>query len=133
MVPAVITGGGGFTLPDLARAVPMTLVVYVTWTAAGICLYIALLRRSERNGELASAAAASSDAPDAAPAPVGITQDAPGVETTGQPLPPNLGRPIDGNERVGPNAEEAGVPRWLRSSLRNARRGDDSGRMRGWD
>jgi hypothetical protein len=115
-----------FGLPQLDASV-RALLAYLTATAAGLALFVALVRRRTH------AEPASASIPLAAPLPP--EHD----EHRVTPLPPmrELIPPVDptllsdADERVGPLPGEAGVPRWLRPSLRAARQSHDSRRLRG--
>lgn len=117
-------GGGGITLnlPDLRGPVPPWLVGYLLMTGAGLGIYFALVRRrSEPDAPpvlvAATSAATAGPAPENGPVPSDRTR------TEAAPTPPNpaatsLLRPDDEDEAA---PGEAGVPRWLRPSVRAAR------------
>jgi hypothetical protein len=125
--------GAPFAFP-LLDAPFRAFVAYLTATAGGLALFVWLVRRRAAD-------------PEPAPVPVPYAAVAPADfpaardETRVTPLPPmrELIPPVnpnllsDADERVGPLPGEAGVPRWLRPSLRQARQSHDSRRLRGWE
>ena len=80
----------------------------------------------------------NSDSPAPTPAPLPDSGDSDPLRVS--PLPPmrELIPPIDydllrdPDERVGPAAHEAGIPRWLRPSVRVGRFGEEQTRRRDW-
>lgn len=115
----------GFELPLLG-----TLVAYLAATAAGLAFFALLVRRRR----------------DTESAPIGMTlataSSSPAfVERRVTPLPPmrELIPPVnpnllsEGDEPTGPLPDEAGLPRWLRPSVRSGRRTRNPGRLSGRD
>lgn len=125
-------------------ALPFGIVAYLAATAAGLGLFLGLVRRQRRPAPasaamilpdlelvveptLAAPAATAAALPADLPAP--DPEDAPEIAPV-SPLPPmrELIPPVDfglladpDEERAGPTPDEAGIPRWLRPSVRAAR------------
>lgn len=122
-------GGGspvGFEMPLLG-----TLVASVSATAAGLAFFMFLVRRRRHTrGEPARMTLATATAT-AAPAPVERVTPLPPMRELIPPVNPNL--LSEGEEPVGPLPDEAGLPRWLRPSVRNGRRTRNPGRLSGRD
>ena len=113
-----------------------TLVAYLSATAAGLAFFAFLMRR-RRDPEPALAVAApeavasvATPTAIAAPSTPRVTP-LPPMRTLIPPVNPNLLSEDD--EATGPLPNEAGVPRWLRPSLRAARQSRNPYRLRGWD
>jgi hypothetical protein len=94
-------------------------------TALGVILFAAFLRPSRRRerdnepGDLAAVAAAP-----VAPTPSAVPRTFP------QPTSPTWGASADDGEATGaPTSDEAGMPRWLRPSLREQRQASDRGSL----
>ena len=129
------------------------LAAYGITTAGGLALFFILLR-TRRDDGMASpppmpaippirAGSVASPLDSDAPALVtAATLDSDGAAGTRRvsPLPPmrELIPPIDydllrdPDERLGPAAHEAGMPRWLRPSVREGRFGEEQRRRRDW-
>jgi hypothetical protein len=123
-------------------------------TAGGLALFFILLRTRRDDGSASPpplaaaipptrASALASPLESQAPAPPSAAPlDSGGAANTPRvsPLPPmrELIPPIDydllrdPDERVGPAAHEAGIPRWLRPSVRVGRFGEEQRRRRDW-
>lgn len=121
-------------------AVPAVFLTYLVTTAAGLAFFAFLMRSPMRP---ATATAAVGRAPISAEAPpVTLDAAAPAVERIPgkvTPLPPmrELVPPVDPDllrdpDEVGPSPDEAGLPRWLRPSVRAARGGMTELRQRNW-
>lgn len=125
----------------LAERLPLTAGAFVTATAGGLGLFFLFLRRRRPEPEPQLAAVSESVAGTA----VATVDDAIAPATSAEePMKLNL-RPIrelvpppdpflleDPEERIGPSPEEAGIPRWLRPSVRSARMGPVELRQRNW-
>ena len=105
--------GGGFSF---SFGIPLPIIAYLASTAAGLGFFMLLVRRRRPDSDAALAPAIASPA-------------APPPREPDMPATPHYLAGAD--DEFGPDPSEAGVPRWLRSSLRDARRGPDSGRMSG--
>jgi hypothetical protein len=128
----------------LAAELPLTLGTFATATTGGLALFFLLLRRRRSEPQLATAQepAATATAPVRGTA-TSITPSAPAAAADG-PIKLNLSPirelvpPIDPylledpDERLGPSPDEAGIPRWLRPSVRSARMGTLELRQRDW-
>lgn len=126
----------------LAAELPLTIGTFVTATAGGLGLFFLVLRR-RRSDPRAAAATATASASDPSPGRDDTRTPPSGVATVGAMklnLPPirELVPPLDPylladpDERIGPSPDEAGIPRWLRPSVRAARMGTMELRQRNW-
>ena len=141
--------------PSLDGLAPLGVLASFGLTTVGGLAFFFILLRTRRNESLAShsplmpaqiapiraSAAASpinSDSPAPTPAQLPDSGDSDPLRVS--PLPPmrELIPPIDydllrdPDERVGPAAHEAGIPRWLRPSVRVGRFGEEQTRRRDW-
>jgi hypothetical protein len=146
-------GGAGFRL-DLPFGVPWPLLQFTAFTGAGLAFFVVLLRRRDMGGSqpvptlgfLSAALAEAGPNPvvavaAAAAEPVTVPAQPPVEVPRVTPLPPmrelvppvdyNLLAEVDDDRSSGPRPEEAGVPRWLRPSVREARGGGPVYRPRG--
>lgn len=118
------TGGSGTLDRRGELGLPAWLVPFVVTTSGGLALFVVLARRRRRQDEPGPAGAL---APAIATTTAGAnTEDSMPAVT---PLPPmrELIPPVDPDllrdegEDAGPRPDEAGLPRWLRPSVRQAR------------
>lgn len=104
---------GSFRLP-----IPSELVAYLVLTAAGIGFFLFLVRRrhAEEGDPAVAAAVGGSQVPGG---PTDVVTPLPPMRDLVPPVDPDLLR--DPDDLPGPQAGEAGIPRWLRPSVRAAR------------
>jgi hypothetical protein len=126
----------------LASQLPLTVGTFATTTAGGLALFFLLLRRRRSEPEVATAAVAASEGRASGPMPAATAE--PATDGPIEPIKLNLSPirelvpPIDPylledpDERLGPSPDEAGIPRWLRPSVRSARMGTLELRQRDW-
>jgi hypothetical protein len=126
----------------LAAELPLTLGTFATATTGGLALFFLLLRRRRSEPEVATAAVAASEGRASGPMPAATAE--PATDGPIEPIKLNLSPirelvpPIDPylledpDERLGPSPDEAGIPRWLRPSVRSARMGTLELRQRDW-
>jgi hypothetical protein len=128
--------------------------LYGVTTAAGLALFFILVRRrrdTEESAPLLMAAAIPGVRESSTPAPIpdpAARSNGPAAQESGGtgdaespwrlPSMRELVPPIDydllgiGDDRPGPAPHEAGIPRWLRPSVRRARFGEEPRRRRDW-
>jgi hypothetical protein len=133
---------------DTGWRIPTTLVTSLVITAAGLAIFAFLVRRRGEGARQPVRAAVAPMPPEAAPMPPADTPMTPigtqllsaGGPSLITPLPPmrELIPPVDPDllrdpfEPEGPLPEEAGIPRWLRPSVRASRREQPEFRGRNW-
>lgn len=117
---------GGLELPLLGTA-----VAYLSATAAGLAFFTFLVRRrTPQEPAMQSVALAAADSPPASAPPDHRVTPLPPMRELIPPVNPYL---LDVEERPGPLAGEADLPRWLRPSVRSGRRTRNPNRLSGRD
>ncbi|HEU5324558.1 MAG TPA: hypothetical protein VFV59_01635, partial [Candidatus Limnocylindria bacterium] len=126
----------------LAEQLPLTAGTFVATTAGGLTLFFLLIRRRRptdpepqpaavtESAASATLARLDQDIPPATSSDAPIKLNLPPIRELVPPLDPYLLE--DPDERVGPSPDEAGIPRWLRPSVRYARTGPIELRQRNW-
>ncbi|MCV0402870.1 MAG: hypothetical protein K5924_04055 [Chloroflexi bacterium] len=105
-------------LPALTLAIPTPIIAYLVSTLAGLAFFFAIVKRRRLPGD--------------PPALVGATSSG-GDDPTPSPHVEDFALAPDPPTDAGPAPDEVGVPRWLRSSLREARVGRSHDRLRDGD